>query len=166
MPGAWASRSWEQPPGEGLGGWEGYCGQTAVSNLLANSLPSLIISPPRVIRVASDWSPGSRAETLLRALNSLSGSRRTYRITRNHPPALESATPRHPIATLMQWESKTLHWVTVVGKTQTRVYFNHWGTQQSLTTREFDNRWGFRDQGWVDWGVSIAGGISRYTAIG
>lgn len=58
-----------------------------------------------------------------------------------------------------------MHWVTVVGKTRSRVYFNHWGTQQSLTTTEFADRWGFRDQSWTDDGISIVGGISPYTAI-
>jgi hypothetical protein len=37
------SKSWEQPPSKGLNGWEGFCGQTAIANLLTthegNSAP-------------------------------------------------------------------------------------------------------------------------------
>ena len=58
-----------------------------------------------------------------------------------------------------------MHWVTVVGRDAQSVYFNHWGTQQSLTRGVFLARWGFRDQGIVDSAIASLGRIEPYTAL-
>jgi hypothetical protein len=156
------SYSWTQPDSTGLSGWEGYCGQTCVANLLTTSTPNSV-SPETVIDVAADWTPGSRPSTLLRALNRLGGNHRRFRIS--HSRSLAAATPRRPIGCLLQWSSGSMHWVMVVRVDATHVHFNHWGRQSRLTRAEFERRWGFDDQNFGDSVVSFLGGLSPHTSL-
>ncbi len=160
-----ASWSWEQPPGIGIGGWEGRCGQTCVANLLMNSEPSRRVSPQHVISMGGDLGPGSHPETLLRFVRTLAGSRRQYRLCTQDPGALTRVTPARPIGCLLQWDAGVLHWVTVVDADVRSVVFNHWGRQESLARFEFTQRWGFRNQRIVDSAITSVGGLAPFTAL-
>lgn len=158
------SYSWDQPSSGGVRGWEGRCGQTCVANLLKNTRPSVHVSPQTLINDGgSDITPGSLPSTLLAMLNRRS-RRRRYAIV-NERRRIAQAHPHRPIGCLLQWNSKSLHWVTVVGSRATNVVFNHWGRQQWLSRDEFDRRWGFKDQGTSDWLITILGQLSPYTSL-
>lgn len=155
------SISWGQPDSNGKGGWEGFCGQTATANLLTIYRGS-DVTPHDVASAANDWTPGSQPSTLLRAIRALASDGDQYYISNSSD--LSSASPRTPIVCLLQWEGAIFHYVTVVGATQTRVTFNHWGSQDLLLANDFDNRWAFRG-GWNGQVVSWLGGLSGYTSI-
>lgn len=133
--------SWGQPDSNGLGGWEGFCGQTATANLLTTHR-GVDVSPHDVANAADDWTPGSHPSTLMRAIGKLATDADQY--STSNSTDLSSASPRSPIVCLLQWQGKSFHYVTVVGVANGRVTFNHWGTQQSLDEADFNNRWAFR----------------------
>jgi hypothetical protein len=91
-------------------------------------------------------------------------SRRTFSIRYNRG-TLAVATRSTPIACLLQWSASTLHWVMVVRATGDRVWFNHWGDQDSLSRSGFDRLWGFHTQTWGDRFVSFFGQLSPYTSL-
>ncbi len=164
MRGPFVSYSWDQPASAGIAGWEGRCGQTCVANLLKNRRPGLHVSPSRLIATGGgDLGPGSMPSTLLQLINSRS-PRRPYQL-RNERRIVVQAHPHNPIGCLLQWDENVLHWVTVVGTHGPNVIFNHWGRQQTLPRTEFDERWGFRSQGALDWTISRMGGLSPYTTL-
>ena len=161
--GSW---SWDQPASAGIAGWEGRCGQTCVSNLLANSPGGTRVTPQRVIQTAWDVTPGSLPSTVLRALRRLAPMNgRTYSLSENDENALSDATPTNPIGCLVAWSPSTLHWITPVGTTSSHVFFNHWGRQQSLTRDEFSKRWGFKNQNWTGAVSTLLANLSPYTAV-
>jgi len=61
--------SFVQPPTEGVGGWEGRCGPTAVANLTAMRCQGGALAVLEVAQFASDTTPGWRPDTLVNALN-------------------------------------------------------------------------------------------------
>ncbi len=162
--GRFVSHSWDQPSSGGIRGWEGRCGQTCVANLLKNGRPSTHVSPTALIAASGgDLSPGSLPSTLLGLANAHS-SRHRYQL-RNERRVLVQAHPHNPVGCLLQWDNNVLHWVTVVGLHGASVVFNHWGRQETLSRQEFDDRWGFRTQGALDWTISRVGGLSPYTTL-
>jgi predicted double-glycine peptidase len=156
------SVSWSQPDSKGMGGWEGFCGQTAVANLLTTHEEGLT-SPHEVSRASSDWTPGSKPSTLMRAIKKLSPNADEYEISNDTD--LSAATPRNPIVTLLAWDDEgTYHYVSVIGVSNDRVTFNHWGIQDSLSEDEFKKRWGF-EMGFKSGVVSFFGGFDANTSI-
>ena len=153
------SYSWEQPDSTGVGGWNGYCGQTAMANLLT-TYKGVDVTPSDVANAADDWTPGSDPRTLMRAIHALTTDPETYALSIGDQD-LSSASPRTPIVVLLHWEGKVFHYVTVVKATSTDVTFNHWGMQQTLSVAEFDRRWSFRDGQTEAWVM----GWSPYTSI-
>lgn len=150
------SVSWGQPESNGLGGWEGFCGQTGTANLLT-TCEGKDISPHDVARSADDWTPGSHPSTLMRAIGKLAADPSKYQTSSSSD--LSSASPVRPIVCLLQWSGKVFHYVSVVGVANNVVTFNHWGTQATLSTTDFDNRWGFRgsvDGQFIAWLGSFA----------
>lgn len=135
------SVSFEQPRSGGLFGWEGKCGETAISNVLMMTC-GRSASPDGTIDVrADDYSPGNRPETVTNALNSMAdekgckGKRWTYYNTAdsradfiesiddglNAPSSFFRKRDRYtkirraPVPTLIYKPSdRILHWVTVV----------------------------------------------------
>jgi hypothetical protein len=157
------SYSWEQPDSNGLNGWEGFCGQTATANLLTTDKGGVQVTPQDVSKAADDWTPGSKPETLMRAIGKLAADPSKFEIS--HDKDLSSASPTSPIACLLQWGGGSFHYVSVVGVQGDRVVFNHWGIQDSLPKSDFDNRWAFRGGSFSDGLVSFFGGLSGYTSI-
>ncbi|MCA9711030.1 MAG: hypothetical protein KDK70_34630 [Myxococcales bacterium] len=156
------SISWTQPDSNGFNGWEGFCGQTAVANLLT-TYEAGQTSPHEVSRAADDWTPGSKPETLMRAINKLAADGSQYELS--HSTDLSSATPQNPIVTLLAWDGGgTYHYVSVIGVSGGTVTFNHWGMQDSLSEDEFKKRWGF-EMGFRSGVVSFFGGFSPNTSI-
>jgi predicted double-glycine peptidase len=155
------SISWGQPDSNGLGGWEGFCGQTATANLLTTHR-GVDVSPQEVSRAADDWTPGTHPSTLMRAISRLAPDASQYELRNVND--LSTATTRTPIVCLLQWEGKIFHYVTVIGVTAARVTFNHWGTQDSRTIAEFDGMWAFH-RGWDGNVVAWLGGFDTYTSI-
>lgn len=62
--------SFPQPDSSGFSGWNGKCGQTAVSNL-SGMLCHRYINPDKVDSYASDLTPGNRPATNLKALKKI-----------------------------------------------------------------------------------------------
>lgn len=157
------SISWSQPDSNGVGGWEGFCGQTATANLLT-TFEEGQTSPHEVSRAADDWTPGSKPSTLMRAINKLAKDGSKYEISSSKD--LSGATPQNPIVTLLEWDdSGTYHYVSVIGVRGGEVIFNHWGRQDKLSEDEFDKRWGFKKGGLWSSTISVLGGMDSYTSI-
>lgn len=159
------SWSWTQPPSRGIGGWEGRCGQTCVSNLLMNTSPSRRLSPEQIIRLGGDLGPGTLPKTLLGLVKGESRSNRDYILSSGSIGAINFASANMPMGCLLQWKTNVLHWVTVVQANSAHVVFNHWGRQEKWTRTKFNEHWGFRKQGAVDTAISILGGLTPYTAV-
>jgi len=136
------SISWGQPESNGLFGWEGFCGQTAIANLLT-TYKGIDISPHDVAAASNDWTPGSDPDTLMRAIGALATDPETYVISNDTD--LSSASPTTPIVVLLHWGGTDFHYVTVVKATDAEVTFNHWGKQETLPTAVFHAKWSFRD---------------------
>ncbi|MCA9652814.1 MAG: hypothetical protein KC501_23045 [Myxococcales bacterium] len=157
------SYSWEQPDSNGTNGWEGFCGQTAIANLLTTIQGGVQVSPQDVSRAADDWTPGSRPSTLMRAIQVLAPDPSRFEVSDDHD--LSSASPTAPIVCLLEWGGGDYHYVSVVGTRNGMVIFNHWGIQDQLPADEFDRRWGFRNGGFTSDLVAFFGGLSAYTSI-
>jgi hypothetical protein len=157
------SYSWSQPSSNGLGGWEGFCGQTAIANLLTTHQGGTRVTPHDVSQAADDWTPGSSPGTLMRAIGKLSRNASNYE--RTNDGDLSAASAQNPIVCLLNWEGTTYHYVSVVGRSGDRVIFNHWGMQDSLQQDEFMRRWAFRGGGIGAGVVARLGGLRGNTAI-
>jgi len=156
------SFSWDQPDSKGFAGWEGFCGQTAIANLL--STHEGVNYPPRAVgEQATDSTPGTQPSTLMRAIGKLSDPN-NYQMSHN-PSILTLAAPRNPIACLLAWEGSEYHYVTVIRVRNKTVYFNHWGLQDSLPEAEFKRRWGFKNKGIASRLAAAAGSLRPYTSI-
>lgn len=68
--------SFEQPDSRGPGGYEGKCGQTAVSNLIAMNC-DVEIAPGNCDTVTKDYTPGSRPSTVIGLLNHYRSTKRS-----------------------------------------------------------------------------------------
>ena len=64
------STSFQQPDSQGIGGWEGKCGQTAASNILKMHCGENI-SPKSVGHYFDDSTPGVYPDTAAKGLNRL-----------------------------------------------------------------------------------------------
>ena len=159
------SYSWSQPASNGKGGWEGFCGQTAIANLLTTVQGGAVqVSPQDVSRAADDWTPGSKPSTLMRAIQQLAPDPSRFEIS--HDTDLSSASPTTPIVCLLEWDGGgTFHYVSVVGVSGNVVTFNHWGQQDRLTKDEFERRWAFTKGGFTGDLVAFFGGLSANTSI-
>ena len=155
------SISWGQPDSNGLGGWEGFCGQTATANLLT-TFKGVDVTPNDVAQAADDWTPGSHPSTLMRAIGKLVTDANNYEISRSTD--LSTASTRNPIVCLLQWDGTVFHYVTVVGVNNDTVTFNHWGTQATLPKSDFESRWGFRGS-WMGRRVADLGSFRANTSI-
>ena len=108
------------------------------------------VSPEDVMKVASDWSPGTRPSTLVGALNQMAptyGVPATFRV-RNAPRHFDFGTlhrncsPKRPIACLIAYGATALHWITVVRVSlHGNVWYNDYGSQTPMSPREFQMRW-------------------------
>jgi hypothetical protein len=121
------------------------------------------ISPQEVSRAASDWTPGSKPTTLMRAIKKLAKNPSQYELSLDKD--LSAASPQNPIVTLLDWGRGSFHYVSVVGVKGDRVVFNHWGTQENMPKAEFDRRWAFNSPGITDDLVSALGGLTGHTTI-
>ncbi len=146
--------SYSQPSSEsrfGIKGYEGKCGQTALANycsMLAGE-GSFLPTNKNLTELTEDLGPGVHPVTLVGAAKKL--------CSKNHLHALRTAAPvdplkvlrsaakeKVPVIALLSWQESlfSLHWVTVVDITESKVVFNHWGRQDQLDIDEFLNRWG------------------------
>jgi len=158
------SFSWDQPDSRGLGGWEGFCGQTATANLLTTH-EGTNYSPRDVAEKFSDLSPGSHPSTLMIAIKALASTPSRYQLG-NNSMLLHLARPRSPIICLLAWGAGTsYHYVSVVGIRSSDVYFNHWGTQHHLPRVKFMKWWGFRDKGTLSNIAASMGNLDPHTSI-
>ena len=157
------SYSWTQPDSNGLNGWEGFCGQTAVANLLTTHRRGVQTSPHDVSKAADDWTPGSSPGTLMRAIGKLAPNVADYELV--HDGDLSAASPTNPIVCLLQWQGTSFHYVSVIGSAGDRVTINHWGTQEVLMRVDFDKRWEFREGGFGGGLVTFFGGLQGRTSI-
>jgi hypothetical protein len=137
------STTFDQPESTGMGGWNGFCGETGVSNILKMTCGEGWHPDGKIRSITSeqDYTPGNRPKTLEYALNELSpkskcnGKKWSYYDTaENDREYLESiidglkkeskfirkrsdgtTIKRAPVLTMVKLSgSKTLHWVTVV----------------------------------------------------
>lgn len=159
------SYSWDQPDSNGKSGWEGFCGQTAIANLLTTIQGGAIqVSPQQVSQAADDWTPGSKPSTLMRAIRALAPDPSRFEISRDRD--LSSASPSNPIVCLLEWDGGgSYHYVSVVGTRNGVVIFNHWGIQDQRTEAEFDRLWSFSGGNFASDLVAFFGGLSGYTSI-
>ena len=157
------SVSWEQPDSKGLAGSEGFCGQTAVANMLCMTEKTRAVTPHRVSRAAGDITPGCKPHTLLRAIRQLSPRPQRYAIYNN--PLLQSVSRASPVICLLHWQGTTFHYVTVVKTTRTAVTFNHWGLQDTLERSTFERRWKFQGRGVAAGAVAALGQLRPTTSI-
>ena len=65
-----APMGWRQPDSTGLGGYEGYCGQKSIANILLFEGKEVL--PKDVASTCHDATPGTRPDTLLQCLNAQS----------------------------------------------------------------------------------------------
>jgi hypothetical protein len=139
--------SWDQPPSDGIGGYYGYCGPTAVSNLIANVCGDFV-NPYESGDRCFSLGPGASPSDMVDALNEFGDCGRFALCEQpsgetDRMAALEASLPA---AVLLDWDSLfTLHWVTVVhvdwGGGGCDVVFNHWGRQETMACSEFVERW-------------------------
>jgi len=155
-----ATYSWDQPSSEGVNGYYGYCGPTAVSNLMMN-LCHANVSPRYVSKMCFSWAPGTTPGNLVYALNELGhcGRWALCRPNPNSSDTLGDLARQLPVATLVEWEGAlSMHWVTVVDIHRTAgscaVVFNHWGRQERMECNDFIKRWSLADTALG--GVSVA----------
>lgn len=154
------SISWEQPDSNGMGGWEGFCGQTATANLLTTYTGNEI-SPHDVAEAANDWGPGSTPATLLRAIQALVPDGNQYFLSDSQD--LSSATRQTPIVCLLYWSGLNFHYVTVVEARPNSVLYNHWGTRGLELRDKFDELWSFQGAGAQI--IAALGGVRGFTSI-
>jgi len=139
--------SWEQPPSEGVGGYYGYCGPTAVSNLIANVCGE-VVNPYEAGEKCFSAGPGASPSAMVRALNELGGCGE-FALCEPEPGESHGMTVLEanlPAAVLLDWDAFfTLHWVTVVAIDWSggacHVRYNHWGRQDKMACDEFVERW-------------------------
>lgn len=153
--------SWSQPGSNGLGGWEGFCGQTATANLLT-ICEGKEISPNDVAAAADDWTPGSHPSTLMRAIGKLAKDASKY--TTSHRNDLSAASAITPIVCLLRWSGKVFHYVTVVKVANDVVTFNHWGGQDTRSTADFQKLWSF-EGGFSGSVIAWLGSFQAHTSI-
>ena len=142
-----ATYSWDQPSSEGINGYYGYCGPTAVSNLVMN-VCGLNVSPRAVSDMCFSWTPGTTPGNMVRALNELGecGQWALCESASNSADPLSRLETQLPVAALLDWEGAlVLHWITVVEISRSGghcdVIFNHWGGQARMDCNEFIERW-------------------------
>ena len=76
--------SFDQPNSSGAGGWNGYCGQTAVSNTTA-MFCTRFLNPTFNDQYATDVTPGNRPDTSVRALRKIFSEAHPIFRSRNNP---------------------------------------------------------------------------------
>jgi hypothetical protein len=136
------SISFEQPKSAGFFGWEGKCGETAISNVLKMTCGMAWNPAGTIDRLTSDFGPGNQAPTVVYGLNRMaesipacSGIRWTYYNTADSRQEFiesihdgldapsrfyrqrdaQTKIRRAPVPALIYKASqKILHWVTVV----------------------------------------------------
>jgi len=139
--------SWDQPDSEGPGGYYGYCGPTAASNLLAN-MCGYLVPPSRLAECCFGLGPGTNPRALVETLNGLHDCGRwavCHSDVLDGDP-LDTLFEQLPAAALLDWDGALeLHWVTVVDVHRTggscQVVYNHWGRQDRMGCNEFIERW-------------------------
>lgn len=157
------SCSWEQPDSKGFGGSEGFCGQTAVANMLSIYERTRAATPHAVSRASGDITPGSKPATLMKAIAKLSRTPARYSI--HYDKRLPNATPKKPLICLMYWGGTGYHYVLVVRVTATHVVINHWGMQMTYTRAVFEKYWAFRGAGIGGGSIAVVGGLKPNTSI-
>ncbi len=157
------SCSWEQPDSKGVGGAEGFCGQTAIANMICIYDRTRGVTPRMVSKAAGDITPGSKPATLMRAIGKL--ARTPNRFVLKHEPTLPNATPKTPLVCLMHWGGTNYHYVMVVRVTPQAVTINHWGLQQTYPRNVFEQYWGFCGAGVCGGAVARIGALRPYTSI-
>jgi hypothetical protein len=165
--------SWPQPPST-LGGYEGYCGQTAIANLAAAS--GVFVSPAEVGAFCWDPTPGTLPTTFIASLNQVVGAGPwgACAPTDGADPILWlhsqiHGVPGFPVATMIALPGGALHWVTVVavtdpGTPQCSVTYLEYGTQTSIPCATFDGYWSLAIS-LTGVAVDVAGIVSPYTTV-
>ncbi len=163
--------SWEQPNSTGIGSYNGYCGETAWANIASMYL-NKIVSPLSFHRfsVGIDATPGTQLETLRKGLSNVTKNTvwgwkkqnanakkaiseleyavKGYRLNRNYLTKQKKLRKRYPVIVLIAPQKNRLHWVTVVDikkdkKERKTIFFNEYGTQNSLSEEEFYKQWNY-----------------------
>jgi len=159
--------SWLQPKSDGYKNWNGYCGETSLSNIEL-MYTGLYYPPGYVSKYCTDLTPGNVSSTLSNCLNQYKRVGQWEVIMEPNPDsallalksnvvdngAIEFTSPkdptkvmkRSPVPVLVEWEGE-YHWITVVDitgrKPTDKIRFNHWGRQDELTVGEFVRRWNY-----------------------
>ena len=127
---------WKQPPSTHLG-YEGYCGQTSIANMLLYEGREVL--PSKVAKTCKDKTPGTRPDTMLRCINRQSDAkwslcderclgidaddyRDVRRLRRDLARLLRTLIDlRGPVVAFTHETTLTYHWQVVTASTEEAV---------------------------------------------